>query len=269
MPARSFASRSHRRSTSATRGRSPGAHARWPCRSIRVRAARGSARPARPGSRACRAAVPRPARRARGAGKTTPAARAPAPAHHRVHVFVGAEVAEPGGEIQVAREEPAALGLEQGHVVGCVAGGVNHPESESRRLEALAERRGGGRRPGAPGDAAVQLWMGVRRSESRYANRVRQGGNPQLGREQAMVSGVILVMMGGDTLPHREVGNQPSHVVGEVGRARVHEQPVDEIDTGPVDRPSQHGPGHPEIAHVAVVEADDHARECNRPASRA
>src|SRR5438046_1863708 len=80
MPARSFASRSHRRSTSATRGRSPGAHARWPCRSIRVRAARGSARPARPGSRACRAAVPRPAPRARGAGKTTPAARAPAPA---------------------------------------------------------------------------------------------------------------------------------------------------------------------------------------------
>src|SRR5437588_791324 len=175
--------------------------------------------------------------------------------HHRVHVFVGAEVAEPGGEIQVAREEPAALGLEQGHVVGCVAGGVNYPEPESRRLEALAERRGGGRRPGAPGDAAVQLGVSVRDGESRYANRVCQGGNPQLGREQAVVSGVILVVMGGDTLPHREVGNQPSHVVGEVGRARVHEQPVDEIDVGPVDRPSQHGAGHPEIAHVAVVEA--------------
>src|SRR2546430_6103070 len=66
--------------------------------------------------------------------------------HHRVHVFVGAEVAEPGGEIQVAREEPAALGLEQRHMVGCVAGGMDHLEPESRSLEALAERRGGGRR---------------------------------------------------------------------------------------------------------------------------
>src|SRR2546426_4349471 len=58
-------------------------------------------------------------------------------------------------------------------MVRCVAGGVNHPESESRRLEALAERRGGGRRPGAPGDAAVQLGMGVRDGEARHANRVR------------------------------------------------------------------------------------------------
>src|SRR5439155_1231350 len=85
-------------------------------------------------------------------------------------------LAAAGGEIQVAREEPAALGLEQGHVVGAVAGGVNYPEPESRRLEALAERRGGGRRPGAPGDAAVQLGVSVRDGESRYANRVCQGG---------------------------------------------------------------------------------------------
>src|SRR3989441_541449 len=58
----------------------PISHARWPRGSTRARAARGSARPARPGRRACRAAVPRPAPRARGAGKTAPAARVPAPA---------------------------------------------------------------------------------------------------------------------------------------------------------------------------------------------
>src|SRR2546430_12626716 len=60
-------------------------------------------------------------------------------------------------------------------MVGCVAGGMDHPESESRRLEALAERRGGGRRPGAPGDATAQLGVGVPDGEMRHAHSAGPG----------------------------------------------------------------------------------------------
>src|SRR5205823_14347533 len=77
--------------------------------------------------------------------------------HHRVDVLVGAEVTELGGQIQIAREEPRPLGLEQRDVIGRVARGVDDLESKTRGLEPLAERRRSRRRPGTPGDAAVQL----------------------------------------------------------------------------------------------------------------
>src|SRR5947208_3603398 len=130
----------------------------------------------------------------------------------RSYLDVRAGIAQPGCEIQIAREQPAPLRLEQCHVVGRVAGRVDHPESKPRRFEHVAQRSSERRWPATPRDAAIQLEMRVRLGETRYRARVRERGDAQLRPPQAMDAGVILVMMCRHALPHGQLAHQPPYV---------------------------------------------------------
>src|SRR3989442_1506963 len=141
-----------------------------------------------------------------------------------------------------------------------VAGRVDHLKAELGRVELLGQGGHGHGWPRPPCDATVELWLSLGLREPCDGGWVGQRSDVELSGQQPVVPRVVFVVVRRDALPHAELTNEAPHVPRQVGRARVHQQPVDQIDPSPINRPPQHGAGHPEIANLAVGEGDDHTQ---------
>jgi hypothetical protein len=180
------------------------------------------------------------------------------PIEHRINIFVGPQVLELRSQAEGAAEQPFAVGLIERDVVFRVSRRVDDPEPERRRVEPFADGFGLGRRGQAPGRATVDLRMRLRPDNPCDAVRMGQGRDVKLPAEQMVIAGVVFMVVSGDALADGQLPARARHLPRLVRRTGIHEQAVDPVNAGPLQRPPEDGAGHPEEAHLAVVEGFDH-----------
>src|SRR5262249_21370062 len=156
------------------------------------------------------------------------------------------------------REEPAALRLEQAHVVDAVAGRVDDLEPQRARGHGVAERLGREARPRPPHHAPVAL-LHEAAGAQRDPQRGEAGDEPALRAQARGRADVVLVVMGADERVHAMARERAHELAGRGRRAAVDEEAVHEVGARPVEGPAQDGARHPEERDLAGGSDADHA----------